>query len=494
MEKKAILGIVLTLLFAGMLTLTFNIRPANPEPGTIKVPDDYSTIQEAINSASPGDTVFVQTGTYYEHLTITKNNVTITGENADSTIIDGNGSPMVVVDVDTANDVKISGFTIQNGSEGIELYLSNGTIIRENTIRGNTRSGITLDCSDSNTMVDNKLLNNDIAIELYSSASNSISNNILSNNSVGFSLIVGSTDNSIFGNTVSYNEYAGVEVWQSGGNTIYQNNFIENDLQVYPDRTNVWDNGAEGNYWSDYAGVDVKTGPNQDAPGSDGIGDTAYVINANNTDHYPLMYPYGAPPPPTYTLTVHSSPIAAPFTIDNISRIAPWSGTYNENASVILVMPETSNGHVWSHWLEGDDTNRTKAVEVNTNITLTAVFIDAVPPAISILSPENRTYSVEDVPLTFTIDESTSWVGYSLNGQANVTIAGNTTLSGLSDGPHSLIVYSNDTAGNIGVSEMVHFAVETQEAEPFPTLIVAAGVTIAVVGAVIIVYFLKIRK
>jgi hypothetical protein len=57
---------------------------------------------------------------------------------------------------------------------------------------------------------------------------------------------------------------------------------------------NVWDDGypSGGNYWSDYKGIDVKSGPNQDQPRSDGIGDTPYVIDANNQDRYPLMNPY----------------------------------------------------------------------------------------------------------------------------------------------------------------------------------------------------------
>jgi len=59
--------------------------------------------------------------------------------------------------------------------------------------------------------------------------------------------------------------------------------------------TNVWNDGypSGGNYWSDYTGVDEKSGPNQDQPGSDGIGDTPYFIDGYNQDRYPLMYPRG---------------------------------------------------------------------------------------------------------------------------------------------------------------------------------------------------------
>jgi len=87
--------------------------------------------------------------------------------------------------------------------------------------------------------------------------------------------------------------------------------------------------------------------------------------------------------------------------------------------------------------------------------------VDSVSPNILILSPENTTYTTTSVPLTFVIDKATSWIGYSLNGQANETISGSTTLTGVLDGPHHIIVYANDTAGNMGASSTVYFTVDT---------------------------------
>ena len=71
-------------------------------------------------------------------------------------------------------------------------------------------------------------------------------------------------------------------------------------MYIYPTGyANVWDNGypSGGNYWSDYAGEDLYSGPYQNETGSDGIGDMPYVIDESNTDNYPLMNPYGVPPP-----------------------------------------------------------------------------------------------------------------------------------------------------------------------------------------------------
>jgi len=120
--------------------------------------------------------------------------------------------------------------------------------------------------------------------------------------------------------------------------------------------------------------------------------------------------------------------------------------------------------------------------------------VDTTPPNIVILSPENKTYTTSSVPLNFTLEEATSWIGYSLDDQARVMITGNTTLSGLVDGSHSIIVYANDTVGNMGVSPKIFFSINTQQAEPFPTWIVAAILTVAGVGAALLIYFTRVKK
>lgn len=87
--------------------------------------------------------------------------------------------------------------------------------------------------------------------------------------------------------------------------------------------------------------------------------------------------------------------------------------------------------------------------------------VDTVHPAITVLSPENKTYATNMVPLNLKANKPTSWIGYSLDNQENVTISGNVTLTGLSDRAHTIVVYANDTAGNVGQSDMVHFTVDT---------------------------------
>jgi hypothetical protein len=121
--------------------------------------------------------------------------------------------------------------------------------------------------------------------------------------------------------------------------------------------------------------------------------------------------------------------------------------------------------------------------------------VDTVPPNISILSPISKQHFVDDsidtIPLTYVTTEPISWKGYSLDGQQNVTIAGNMTLGGLSVGQHTLTVYANDTVGNSAASETITFIVA--EPEPFPTVpvAVASGASIATIAAGVLVYFKK---
>jgi hypothetical protein len=109
-----------------------------------------------------------------------------------------------------------------------------------------------------------------------------------------------------------------------------------------------------------------------------------------------------------------------------------------------------------------------------------------------ILTPvENKTYDTSNVPLNLIIEAAVSGVRYSLDGQKNVTIAGNTTLTGLPNGDHNVTVYAMDETGNIGASETIYFRVEV----PFPTALAVAPIaSVAVIGVGFAVYFVKFKK
>jgi hypothetical protein len=106
---------------------------------------------------------------------------------------------------------------------------------------------------------------------------------------------------------------------------------------------------------------------------------------------------------------------------------------------------------------------------ISANISFT-VYTES--PQIQFLSAENKTYNTGNITLDFTTNHSVNWISYSLDNQANTTISGNSTLADLPEGAHNIIVYANDTAGNMGKSDMVFFAVDTS---PRPSLTISSS-------------------
>jgi hypothetical protein len=122
---------------------------------------------------------------------------------------------------------------------------------------------------------------------------------------------------------------------------------------------------------------------------------------------------------------------------------------------------------------------------------LTINFTVADPPKVSILSLENETFASPDVRLNFTVNESVSRISYALDGQENMTVSGNMTLTNLSNGLHNVTVYAVDEAGNVGASETVCFSVDL----PVLTTMIAALITsFSVIGASLLVYFKKRKR
>ncbi len=119
------------------------------------------------------------------------------------------------------------------------------------------------------------------------------------------------------------------------------------------------------------------------------------------------------------------------------------------------------------------------------------------PPKISVLSPENTTYAVNNVTLTFTVNKPATWIGYSLDGQPQITITENITLYDLPDGSHNITLYAKDKFGAMGVSETIPFSIDLPDPpDPFPTipLVIAAAVGASVVAGVGLLVYHKKRK
>ena len=113
----------------------------------------------------------------------------------------------------------------------------------------------------------------------------------------------------------------------------------------------------------------------------------------------------------------------------------------------------------------------------NMGVSQTVYFsIDNTAPVITLMSPQAQTYSVADVPLAFIINEQVKEISYSLDGQAAISITGNTTLPALPDGNHNVTIYATDELGNSGASVEISFTIST-----FPTFWVATIISSATI-------------
>jgi parallel beta-helix repeat protein len=233
---------------------------------------NYDTIQAAIDASQTleGHTIFVEEGTYYEHVVVNKT-LFLIGENRGNTVIDGNMSGISVSI--WSDNVTVSGFTIRNGDDfGVAIHFSNSCVISDNIITNNQIDGVII-LGNHNLITDNIITNNHQGINI--------------------SLIAGG-NNTISGNLITSNFHVGVTIaYTSYDNKIFHNNFVNNPIQAAATLSNTWDDGypSGGNYWSNYDGIDLNSGPYQNETGNDGIGDEPYlgILDENNQDNYPLM-------------------------------------------------------------------------------------------------------------------------------------------------------------------------------------------------------------
>jgi parallel beta-helix repeat protein len=300
---KRLLSIGVILLFIGMsISSTTGVNLEKQSSTTLNGktlyvggsgPGNYTKIQDAIDNASDGDTVFVYNGTYYERIEVDKS-LNLIGEDRNITIIDSGGGVNILL---IRSWVYISGFTIQNGTSGILIRSNYNTITgntitkegsgiwfttlphRNNNISGNNicdnSEGICLWVDDNNTISSNKILNNTFhGIGLAYSGNNEISKNSISGSDVGISQLY-SINNIINGNTIKNNNL-GIEVYEtdrnliSGNNIVknqlgiklewscnkvIKNNFIENKQNVY---YHCYFNRWIRNYWDDWRGLNIK--------------------------------------------------------------------------------------------------------------------------------------------------------------------------------------------------------------------------------------------
>jgi nitrous oxidase accessory protein len=303
---------------------------------TIVVPDDYVSIQGAIDNASEGDTIYVKEGTYHENLVVNKS-LSLIGENVDTTIIDGAPSEGYRIPIKIQCDnVSVSGFKLLYGYAGITVGEVKYCSISGNRIAGN-QHGIKLFGTSYSNITENycEQIGLSAAIQLSASNYNLVAGNYITSCTEGIQVWSHSTNNTVTENTITNcddvairlqyadnntitrnyvsNSRLGTTIYVANNNTITKNSYINN---TEPLPSGEWEwyaktfgyNGSVNiinqNYYSNYNGTDND---------GDGIGDTPYVINDENQDNYPLIGPIeieAIPEFPSLTLLMITLPSA----------------------------------------------------------------------------------------------------------------------------------------------------------------------------------------
>ena len=472
--------------------------PVKAESRTIVVPDDYSTIETAIQNATDGDTIFVKSGVYQENPLKINKTLSVIGEGADSTKISFD-PPSTEVTVNIleryifyedpidvyADGFTLSGFTITStgGSISIsgnktritdnvitpEIYVAGGrySLISQNSFLGNLGFNGTYCRVNSNNFWGNLygggqyvifsfnnghsgiriegsncLITNNHLIQSSSWFSVSGNDNVITKNTidhVGFGLSVAGLNSKAFLNQISH---CGIGLIPSAGSVIFANNIAD-------------------------CGWGIDTG-----------GD---LINPNGT----------------LSTVFHNNFINNRYQVDAMGH---YEADYYDNGK---------EGNFWNDYNGSDtngdgigdtpyriDENRSDRYPLIKPFNLSSVpdtIPDwAAPPSVHLISPQNTTYDSANITLNFFISKQAS-VTYSLDGASNITATANTTLANLPSGSHNITLYTKDVFDNIGASETINFTVASP---PFPTVPVVAvsGVLVAVACVFIFLYVRKKQR
>jgi parallel beta-helix repeat protein len=227
--------------------LTFLVQTEGwAEATTRRVPQDYKSIQEAIDIAAVGDTVVVDDGRYAENLLIKKTLGLRSMGGAESTVIEASDKGRPVVKVEGARGASIDGFTITgSGVSGILLDNADNTGISNNRMVDNF-NGIILSSSNRNTLKKNVIDSNEqYGIYIERSDGNRIEDNTVSSNGDKGIYLTFSNENVLIGNRSYLNRWDGLLLWTSNNNTIKKNKILRNAYAIII--TESTGNEVEGN-------------------------------------------------------------------------------------------------------------------------------------------------------------------------------------------------------------------------------------------------------
>lgn len=189
-----------------------------------------------------------------------------------------------------SDNVTVAGLDLRKNGHGLFCWNTTNSRI-ENITSSENNCGIYLQSSDGNIVSRNFCNENWVGISLEDSTRNIVSGNTISKSEKGVSLY-NADGNNVTENALANNIY-GIRLFASSFNRIFNNNMIENTQQadLISSYQNCWDNGGEGNFWSDFP----ERYPNASEIDSLGVWDTPYIIDEDNQDNYPLVPEFQSP-------------------------------------------------------------------------------------------------------------------------------------------------------------------------------------------------------
>jgi len=353
---------------------------------------DNSSIQEAINEADPGDTIYVRAGVYHEDIVVNKS-LFLVGENAVTTVLDGEGESLLILSV-MASDVTVRNFTVRNTradqpAYGVSIKDSQNVSLMNVTV-GESYTGLVLTNASNCEIVNNAFINSyAYGVNLRD---NSINNTIVDN-----WIVANPTGIAIMDTTCENNRF-------------HHNNFVNNTNQIdvtYAGPT-IWDDGSEGNYWSDYVGLDDGS---EGRVEGDGVGDT--LLPHQYVDYYPLILKAQLPPvPPVACFSISSGPLF----VNNRIEFDP-SDSYDPDGDI--------QGCLWDF---GDGTTIRRPPREGDLIVAYHSYVNAGSYNVSLTVMDNDGLNAS-VAKALTVQKMNTSIIITVVPQA-VTVGNNVTISG----------------------------------------------------------------
>jgi hypothetical protein len=522
---RKLVGYLLVLLTISSI-ISFEPTMVRAESKTIVVPDDFPTISLAIANASNGDNIFVKNGTYREKLTINKS-ISIIGENAQATTIilqskmhKSEPSPeyRLVSEYyhpaywyDEALTVKVDNFKLMGFT--ITTIGGDGSIIGDNIeISGNSFS-VPLTVSGANNRLSQNTFSEDITIR---GSNNQVIDNVflsissfnpsqgnIAGDKTNFTLNhINSANIGFTGqySILSFNEFIGTHFSSvSNESYFYYNYFNRSGLMVTGNNNIVCRNSID-HYLRGLILV--------------GYGNKAMLNNITYCKQ-------GISPSP-------DSVMYANYIAYNENPIYAWDSVLNPNGnrnyliynnfvdnlnySIRTLLARTAidyfdNGSIGNYWNSYNGSDRDGDGIGDSPFYLDERHLDRHPlinpcnlsaveelvpdwlimPTIQPIYPESVSYSVRNVSVDFVLNKPVSWMGYSLDGIDNETIAGNFTLTDLPFGAHNITLYVIDGYGNQGNSQ-INFTIENPvppiQALPVISIIIVS-VFVCIIGLIL---------